>query len=34
MGTFVVRFTVRHPVYPDRQLDLDGSRSTNAWESA
>jgi len=30
MGTFVVRCTVRHPVYPDQQLDLDGLIDTGA----
>ena len=30
MGTFVVRFTGRHPVYPDQQLDLEGPGDTGA----
>jgi len=30
MGTFSVRFTVRHPVHPDRQLELEGLVDTGA----
>ena len=30
MGTFGVRFTVRHPVYPHQQLDLEGLVDTGA----
>jgi hypothetical protein len=30
MGTFSVRFTVRHPVQAHRQLDLEGLVGTGA----
>ena len=30
MGTFSVRFTVRHPVHADRQLELEGLVDTGA----
>ena len=30
MGTFSVRFTVRHPVHGDRQLELEGLVDTGA----
>lgn len=30
MGTFSVRFTVRHPAYPHQQLELEGLVDTGA----
>lgn len=30
MGTFSVRFTVRHPVHPHQQLELEGLVDTGA----